>query len=551
MVGKVLKNAGLLLLGLVLMVLAAGMFAASGTLAAPAGAADPQHSMTPWPTRTPCSTCTPMPRPMMALLPPMQSLPGQPGATVVYHEVLVNQFLTDTEVTLDASSYRGWPVALAPTQLIAHPGISNTITISVTVPATVTFGYDDTRVRAEAEGSMPAIAHLYTMVGSNMTRTPMATWTPHPTRTPCPDCTPTYTRTPWPTHPPFMTRTPWPTRTPCNNCTATNTRTPWPTHPPYMTRTPWPTRTPCDNCTPHPTRTVWPTHTPHPPPPLVLRPMVQYNHATPGTTNNYHLLLGSHIITETIVTLAVNSRGGWTTTIDPTSATVQGNMTVPLTVTVGVPVSPTNWYDVARVTGSAMLNRPYTATAYLITFARHRAFTDLPQDHWAADPVQYLVESGVVSGYTDGTFRPGDNVTRAQFAKMLAGAMGWPLVTPATPTFGDVPLNDWAYAYIETAAARGVLSGYADGTFRPANKVTRAQAAKILTESRAWQFQAPETSTFTDISTADWFFSYAEAVSAAGVMSGYEDGSFRPHEAVTRAQIAKILTLGVFSEPQQ
>ena len=87
---------------------------------------------------------------------------------------------------------------------------------------------------------------------------------------------------------------------------------------------------------------------------------------------------------------------------------------------------------------------------------------------------------GVLGGYSDGTFRPGADVTRAQLAKIIAGAVGWTLVAPATPHFTDVPRSDPFYAVIETAYAHGIVSGYADGAFRPGGSATRGQIAKIV-----------------------------------------------------------------------
>jgi hypothetical protein len=250
------------------------------------------------------------------------------------------------------------------------------------------------------------------------------------------------------------------------------------------------------------------------------------------------------------VNLDVTSRNGWEAEVQPDSVTVQGEVTASLAVTIGVPVSPTHRYDVARLSAVSEASPPYTATAYLITLAHRHRFGDLPYDHWASDPVQYLVLSGVVSGYEDATFRPNNNVTRAQFAKMVVGAMEWPLVTPTTPTFADIPADHWAYAFVETAVAQGAIAGYGDGTFRPMDLVTRAQAAKVIATAREWQVEAT-TSSFADVSPDDWFFGFAEATNSAEVMTGYEDGTFRPYAPLTRAQMAKILTLGLFSEPQE
>ena len=86
-------------------------------------------------------------------------------------------------------------------------------------------------------------------------------------------------------------------------------------------------------------------------------------------------------------------------------------------------------------------------------------------------------------------FRPGNNVTRGQLSKIVVIAANWPVIDPTIPTFSDVPTDQPFYTYIETAYCHGVISGYSDGTFRPGNDATRGQISKIVyqavTEGRA------------------------------------------------------------------
>ena len=349
-----------------------------------------------------------------------------------------------------------------------------------------------------------------------------------PAWTPCAACTPDAT------HPPCWECTPEATRTPCPTCT------PEPTHHPCWECTPEATRTPCPTCTPPP------THTPRP---LVLVPRLQFGHARPGEIKVYHDLLLNRFSETTTVDLTGESWRDWPVTVDPTQVAVEGGPPVPIHIAVEVPVSPTHHIDLERIRAVSEGTQPVTATAYLLTLVGRHPFSDLGPDSWADDPVQYLVDAGVVAGYDDGTFRPNANVTRAQFAKMLVGALGWPLATPASPTFSDVPPTFWGYAYIETAVAHGVISGYPDGTFRPAADLTRAQLAKMVVTARSWAMDPPAASPFTDVAPGDWFYSYAAMTNAAQAMGGYADGTFRPYAPATRAQIAKILTLALFNEP--
>jgi hypothetical protein len=131
---------------------------------------------------------------------------------------------------------------------------------------------------------------------------------------------------------------------------------------------------------------------------------------------------------------------------------------------------------------------------------------------------------------------------------MVVGAMQWPLVTPPAPSFSDVPASFWGYSYIETAYAHGIISGYTDGTFRPDNSVTRAQVAKMIYLARQWGTVEGNVA-FTDVQQADWYYTYVQATGVADVMSGYSDNTFRPSASATRGQVAKILALALFSEP--
>src|SRR6478609_5337087 len=105
-------------------------------------------------------------------------------------------------------------------------------------------------------------------------------------------------------------------------------------------------------------------------------------------------------------------------------------------------------------------------------------FSDVPAGAYFYDPVLWLACGGAISGYTDGTFRPGNDVTRAQLSKIITLAAGWTLRNPTQGHFSDVPPGSAFYPVVETAYAHGIISGYADSTFRPGNPATRAQIAK-------------------------------------------------------------------------
>ena len=87
---------------------------------------------------------------------------------------------------------------------------------------------------------------------------------------------------------------------------------------------------------------------------------------------------------------------------------------------------------------------------------------------------------GIISGYADGTFHPDSEVRRGQLCKIVVLAEGWQIYTPPLPTFRDVLPGSPFYELVETAYYHGIISGYSDGMFRPNNSATRGQIAKIV-----------------------------------------------------------------------
>ncbi len=182
---------------------------------------------------------------------------------------------------------------------------------------------------------------------------------------------------------------------------------------------------------------------------------------------------------------------------------------------------------------------------YVVSVNCNARFSDVCPDYWAYSYIDYLASRGIISGYADGTFRPANPATRGQLSKMAVVSRGWPLLNPQTPFFSDVPSSNSFYQYIETARARGVVSGYADGTFRPANQVTRGQTARMVVAAFGWAANTNSGPHFTDVPPGSTFYVYVETAVQHGIVSGYADGTFRPGNAVTRAQLSKMLYLAI------
>ena len=143
------------------------------------------------------------------------------------------------------------------------------------------------------------------------------------------------------------------------------------------------------------------------------------------------------------------------------------------------------------------------------------SFSDVPVGAWYYDAVAYLEHYKILSGYPDGTFRPNDFISRAEFAKVAA--LFESLSTTVTNTFPDVKDSHWAASYILSSAAKGWINGFPDGTFRPDEKVTRAQVVAIVNrmqERKIEKADIPATALkFPDVLEAHW--AYADIIEAS------------------------------------
>jgi len=161
--------------------------------------------------------------------------------------------------------------------------------------------------------------------------------------------------------------------------------------------------------------------------------------------------------------------------------------------------------------------------------------------HWANKEISFLASKGWVSGYQDGTFRPDEELTRAQAAKLISNFL------ELTPTgervqFSDVSDSFWGKDYITLVAQHGVMNGIGSGEFSPETYMTRAQIAQMFFNAGFYQKVATtKTSQFNDISKNYWALTAIETMKQEGIMAGYPNGQFGPADPVTRAQMAVVM----------
>lgn len=113
---------------------------------------------------------------------------------------------------------------------------------------------------------------------------------------------------------------------------------------------------------------------------------------------------------------------------------------------------------------------------------KRSSFRDVEDFRWYADYVGYMREQGLISGYPDGTFKPRDNITRAELAAIISKLNN--LSNPTEISYPDVKTQYWARDAIKNVVNTGIMTGYPDNTFRPNNNVTRAEAATIINRAR-------------------------------------------------------------------
>ncbi len=202
-----------------------------------------------------------------------------------------------------------------------------------------------------------------------------------------------------------------------------------------------------------------------------------------------------------------------------------------------------------------------------------REFSDM-QNHWALTIVSRLsstlilpdmmpvIRGYAVAGDTQLFFNPDKPVTRFEFLKMVMLSTCSKIHATALreqTTFTDVPKNASSDENADSTLKRkliysavhyGIITGYDDGTFRPDALVNRSEALKILSlAANLQEFPDAATVSFSDVPASEWFAPYVRAAASHEIIGGYSDGTFRPSNPITRAEAAKIVYLTMKSNP--
>ncbi|MBQ2665052.1 MAG: S-layer homology domain-containing protein [Clostridia bacterium] len=168
-------------------------------------------------------------------------------------------------------------------------------------------------------------------------------------------------------------------------------------------------------------------------------------------------------------------------------------------------------------------------------------FYDVPKDHWAFEYISELVDRGVIAGYEDGSFRPSGTVTRAEFAKIMVCAASVP-TADNNVYFTDMQ-NHWAVPYVN--AAENYLTAYSDNTYRPDQAAVREDVTMAMVRLKGYDVSNVDfsyLSGFTDTdSISNNIKAYVAVAVEKGLISGFEDNTFRGQGTLTRAEAATLL----------
>lgn len=172
------------------------------------------------------------------------------------------------------------------------------------------------------------------------------------------------------------------------------------------------------------------------------------------------------------------------------------------------------------------------------------SFSDVGPDHPYVTPIEFLKEEGIIGGYPDGTFKPGNIVNRAEALKIVLEANKKAAQDISSTSFSDVQVEDWFAKYVETAKELGIVSGNPDGTFAPARTVNKVEFLKMLLltyEVEFVNYQPPTKPLYPDAAdSGQWYIPYLDFSKNLNLISPNSAGNIEPDKGLTRGEVAEI-----------
>ena len=192
----------------------------------------------------------------------------------------------------------------------------------------------------------------------------------------------------------------------------------------------------------------------------------------------------------------------------------------------------------ASAIGGVSVPPVVTVSPELENAVKAMPFTDVPSEHWSHSYVSRLYKQNIVSGKSETSFNPGDSITREEFVKIVVEALDLPMV--GFSSFADVKSGAWYLPYVNAAVYAGIINGKGDGTFGIGDKISRQDAAVII--SRAANLTSDAELAFSDkTNVSDYAKTAIAAMVNEGIITGYEDKSFKPKNEISRAESCAVI----------
>ncbi|PIZ76789.1 hypothetical protein COY05_00060 [Candidatus Peregrinibacteria bacterium CG_4_10_14_0_2_um_filter_38_24] len=169
-------------------------------------------------------------------------------------------------------------------------------------------------------------------------------------------------------------------------------------------------------------------------------------------------------------------------------------------------------------------------------------FPDVPSDNEHSVAIKYLVDKGIINGYENGTFKPNDLVNRAEATKMIVKAFNVPYDKTFEETFPDVKKDAWFFSFVMASKEAGLLIGYEDGKFKPANNINLAETLKII--EIAGNAKVPESvdnGVFLDTPKDAWYAVYALYARDHNIVLSDDYGNLHAEQPMTRQAFAEVV----------
>ncbi len=158
-------------------------------------------------------------------------------------------------------------------------------------------------------------------------------------------------------------------------------------------------------------------------------------------------------------------------------------------------------------------------------------YGDVASNDQYHDAIWYMTTAGYASGYSDNTFKPENDVTRAEALKMILASSKTEVTDGSGLIFSDVVESDWFHSYLNTALQLGIISGYSDGTFKPNETVNRVEALKILLEANKVSLSEGD----------EWYDKYLDFAKEHALIVPDSNGDYLPSNLVSRGELSEMI----------